>query len=585
MFRSLHMKLVLILVLLIMSVMIVVGTMLISRVTTFYLDEFRTQMEAVFTQRLISELEISAAGEPDDDTAERLRDIVNAYAGPLGIGSNRNFYILDASGRYLTGSNDALGSSLEQSPNIIKAINGEIGSSIVTTSKYMDLAIPISSDDASYIVYVKDNKLELTDLTHVLLSIILQVVMFGLVFAVILSFFLSKTMTTPLENVTKGAKMLAKGNFSSTLPVQSDDEIGVLTQTFNNMAEALQSTLETVENERNKLNTLFLHMTDGVAAFDSLGIIMHMNPAAEEMLSQKFAEDLTYETLLPGLDADLSSPDIQNGVEYKCGSRNLLIFLAPIASPDQGKGIMAVIHDVTEQHKLELARREFVANVSHELRTPLTSIKSYTETLMDAPDLPPELSGKFLGVINNEADRMTRIVKDLLTLSRLDHGKLDLKVTIFSLERMLTSIYDAMLFEARNHKHELTIDLAPNLPNIEGDRERIEQVVVNIVANSVKYTPNGGKINISAHANADEAVIIVSDNGIGIPEDDIPRLFERFYRVDKARSREKGGTGLGLAIAGEIIKLHHGSIGVESKLDEGTTVKIKLPLRSNLVIK
>ncbi|NLD86890.1 MAG: cell wall metabolism sensor histidine kinase WalK [Clostridiales bacterium] len=573
------MRLVLILVLLILSVMIVVGTMLISRVTMFYLDDFRTQMETVFTQRMISELENSAEGSSVTDTAERLRDMLSAYAGPLGIDANRNFYILGDSGNYLSGSNESLGQSLKHTTNVIKAINGEVGSTVTVSNKYMDLAIPLTVGEENYIIYILDDKLELTSLNHMLLTIILQVVFFGLVFAVILSFFLSKTMTTPLENVTKGAKLLAAGDFKSTLPVSSDDEIGVLTQTFNNMAETLQSTLRTVEDEKNKLNTLFLHMTDGVAAFDGDGNIIHMNPAAEIMLSRRFSPELTNRDLFPELNFETENSDNQNGIEYKIGDRNLLIFPAPMASQDSRGGIMAVIHDVTEQHKLEIARREFVANVSHELRTPLTSIKSYTETLIDAPDLPPELSSKFLEVIDNEADRMARIVKDLLTLSRLDYGKLDLKVSIFSIDRMLKSVYDAMLFEAKNHEHELILHLSDSLPTIEGDRERIEQVVVNIVANSIKYTPHGGRISISAHSDGEYAIINVTDNGIGIPEEDIPRLFERFYRVDKARSRERGGTGLGLAIAGEIVRYHKGTIDVESKVDAGTSVTIRFPLQ------
>ena len=581
MFRSLHMKLVLILVLLILSVMIVVGTLLINRVSSYFLDDFSAQMEEVFTQRFLSELS-SACGE--DDATDRLREMVAAYSGPLGIDTDRDFYILSSnSGEYLTGSNDQLGVNLEVTPNIIRALNGEVGKSLSPSNNYMDIAIPVSGgavsgiNAGSYIIYIKDNKNDLSELTWMLFSITVQVVLFGLLFSVLLSFLLSKTMTTPIENITKGASRLASGEFDSRIEVHSDDEIGVLTQTFNNMAQSLHDAMQDMAAERNKLNTLFLHMTDGVAAFDAGGHILHMNPAAETMLGMTFSPELTFEEVFHDVTRP-SGPDTV-AVDYTVNDRTYQVFFAALNTPDEPQGVMAVIHDVTEQHRLESTRREFVANVSHELRTPLTSIKSYTETLLETEDLPEELRSKFLTVINNEADRMARIVKDLLTLSRLDNGRLDMKLTKFPLDKLMGSVYDAMLFEARNHSHELTLELDDPLPEIEGDRDRIEQVVVNIVANAVKYTPDGGNIVMAARNVPNGVEVVVTDNGTGIPKEDLPRLFERFYRVDKARSRERGGTGLGLAIAQEIVRYHNGSIKAESRLGSGTCMTVFLPLR------
>ncbi len=581
MFRSLHMKLVLILVLLILSVMIVVGTLLINRVSSYFLDDFSSQMEEVFTQRFLAELSSACEGE---DASERLREMIAAYSGPLGIDTNRDFYILsDNSGEYLTGSNDQLGVNLEITPNIIRALNGEVGSSLSTSNDYMDIAIPISGDAGSYIVYIKDNKSDLSELTWMLFSITVQVVLFGLLFSVLLSFLLSKTMTTPIENITKSASRLASGEFDSRIEVHSDDEIGVLTQTFNNMAQSLHDVMQDMAAERNKLNTLFLHMTDGVAAFDASGRILHMNPAAEKMLGMTFSPELTFKEVFHDVVHPTGSDTVV--VDYTVDDRTYQVFLATLNTPDEPQGVMAVIHDVTEQHRLEMTRREFVANVSHELRTPLTSIKSYTETLLETDDLPPELRSKFLTVINNEADRMARIVKDLLTLSRLDNGRLDMKFTKFPIDKLMGSVYDAMLFEAKNHKHILTLELDDPLPEIEGDRDRIEQVVVNIVANAVKYTPDGGNIIMAARNVKDGVEIAVTDNGTGIPKEDLPRLFERFYRVDKARSRERGGTGLGLAIAQEIVRYHNGTIRAESKLGVGTCMTVFLPLKQNMPVK
>ena len=257
--------------------------------------------------------------------------------------------------------------------------------------------------------------------------------------------------------------------------------------------------------------------------------------------------------------------------------RTLSVLFAPYGENE--RGIIAVIHDITEQRKLDEARREFIANVSHELRTPLTNVKSYTETLIDAAgELPTDTEVKFLSVIAGETDRMTRIVKDLLTLSKLDCGKMDLHFHRFSMQHMVESVYNAMVLEAGNNGLELTLNIQGKMPDMNGDRERLEQVVINILSNAVKYTPSGGHIVLSA-ARRDEGhvMIRVKDDGMGIPKDDIPRLFERFYRVDKARSRAKGGSGLGLAIAKEMVEAHRGTIYLESQLDEGTTVTVVLP--------
>ncbi|MBQ1504185.1 MAG: HAMP domain-containing protein [Oscillospiraceae bacterium] len=577
MFRSLHMKLVLILVLLILAVMIVVGTLLDNRVSSYFLDDFRSQMEEVFTQRFLSELNQACSQE---EAPVQLREMVAAYSGLLGIDANRDFCILSASsGAYLTGSDDALGEKLEITPNIITALSGGVGSRLSSMNDYMDFAVPVTDGEASYIIYIYDDKSDTSELTWMLFSIVVQVVLFSMLFAVLLSFLLSKTMTTPIENITRGAARLASGDFDSYIEVHSDDEIGVLTQTFNNMGRQIRDTMQSVEEERNKLNTLFLHMTDGVASFDSQGNVLSMNPAAEQMLGVEYDETLTFSKLLPGVEKPDGSQEV-TAVDYTSADRAFQIFFAFLSTTDEADGLMAVIHDVTEQYRLEQVRREFIANVSHELRTPLTSIKSYTETLLDTPDLPAEMSEKFLGVINNEADRMVRIVKDLLTLSRLDYGRLEINYSRFPVDKLMGGVYDAMLFEARNHNHELLLELDDPLPSIEGDRERIEQVVVNIVSNSIKYTPNGGQIVMTASNIENGVRISVQDNGIGIPKEDLPRLFERFYRVDKARSRERGGTGLGLAIAQEIVKLHGGTIEVESEFGKGTKMTVTLPLKA-----
>ena len=579
MFRSLHMKLVLILVLMIISVMAVVGTFLINSVSTFYLDSFYEQMQSVFTTDTILSMEEAAA----ENGADGLLTIIDAHRSRLGIDDYRNYYILDGQGRFLDGSNPNI--TLTRTSNIISAMAGEAGMRSSVSDSMMDVAVPVDMDGndvVDYIVYIADDKQEISDLSWRFFQIVMQAMMFGLLAAILLSFLLSKTITTPIERITEGAKSIAEGNFDQDLGVQSSDEIGELTRSFNYMARRLKSTVGEVQGERDKLNTLFLHMTDGVAAFTTEGKLIHMNPATENLLGVRMEDGLSFDEMFADLDMPNSDETAMRTFltsEITRFGRVLSVTLAPYGALDGEGGVIAVIHDITEQRRLDDARREFVANVSHELRTPLTNIRSYTETLLDAAgDIPLDTEKQFLGVISSEYERMARIVTDLLTLSKLDYGRMELRMTRFSLADMLRNVANAMKLTAQDSGHELQVDTPDDLPAIVGDRERIEQVVVNILSNAVKYTPAGGHIRLAACTVPNNRVrITVEDDGVGIPASDVPRLFERFYRVDKARSRAAGGTGLGLAIAKEIVEQHEGKIALASEYGKGTTVTITLP--------
>ena len=583
MFRSLHMKLVIILILLIVSVMAIMGTFLVNSVGSYYLNDFETQIENVMTENNYETYRSLEQAAQESDAPERIMEILSAFVGRLGIDSYRTYAVLDGNGTFLTGDNGALASELTRTPNVLTAIGGEVGAANTTIDSYMDYAIPLGKDDdgePKYIVYFFDDKRETRDLSWNFFGIVVKAMTFGLLVAVLLSFLLSKTITTPIENIRTRAQMVAAGDFSHRLDIQSNDEIGELTATFNHMADRLHDTLEEIQGERDKLGTIFLHMTDGVTAFNAEGKLIHMNPTAENLLGATFQEDAHFNDVFEGIDAPTPIAAGEQGfvqMELERMGRTLSVLFAPYGENE--RGIIAVIHDITEQRKLDEARREFIANVSHELRTPLTNVKSYTETLIDAAgELPTDTEVKFLSVIAGETDRMTRIVKDLLTLSKLDCGKMDLHFHRFSMQHMVESVYNAMVLEAGNNGLELTLNIQGKMPDMNGDRERLEQVVINILSNAVKYTPSGGHIVLSA-ARRDEGhvMIRVKDDGMGIPKDDIPRLFERFYRVDKARSRAKGGSGLGLAIAKEMVEAHRGTIYLESQLDEGTTVTVVLP--------
>jgi len=577
-----HMKLVMIMVLLILSLMTVVGTFLINSVMAFYLEEFYTQMSRVFDQNQALSRNLETEVTSDEDGAQAILSIMEAYYGDLGLDSrSRTLYILDGeTGSYLTGTDEEEGRGLEyDSPNLTRAlVEREEGTEANIAADYMDVALPITRGDNQYVIYILDNKATVNSLISQIFGLILESLVFGLVISILLSFLLSKTMIIPIQRLTEGAMRVAEGDFSRRIEVTSRDEIGVLTDTFNDMARQLRDTLRQVENERNKLDTLFLHMTDGVVAFDRDGQVIHSNPAAEGMLGRPIGPDTTYKELFGdqySLEEAMAAPDHLEG-EVRVGDQVLDLLLAPFDRERQG-GVLVVLHDVTEERKNQEMQREFVANVSHELRTPLTNIRSYAETLSDsAGDIPPAMEKKFLGVILNESDRMTHIVQDLLTLSRFDSGRDELKLSWFSFEGAVQDLYNAVYMEAQRHSHTMKLCVEPGLPQVRADRERIMQVMMNIVSNSIKYTPDGGQIQISAGQNGSRVWMQVDDNGIGIPAADRPRIFERFYRVDKARSRQSGGTGLGLSIAKEIVDRHEGALELVDRNGPGLSVRMEL---------
>lgn len=583
MLRSLHMKLVMIMVLLILSLMTVVGAFLINSVMAFYLEDFYTQMSNVFARESLTQ-DLTTATQGEEDGAQAILDILETYSGELGLnGYSRTLFILDGeTGEYLAGNNDDAGKKLSyDSANLTHALaTGEDSSSPDMAADYMDVAITLDRGGSSYVIYILDNKTTVNSLISQMFVLILESLVFGLVISILLSFLLSKTMIIPIQRLTEGAMRVAHGDFSRKIQVGSRDEIGVLTDTFNDMAGQLQDTLRQVENERNKLDTLFLHMTDGVVAFSRNGEVIHSNPAAEEMLGRTITAEATYEELfgdLLSLEQVLQAPDYLEEERWE-GERFLQLLLAPFDRDRQG-GVLVVLHDVTQQRKTQDMQREFVANVSHELRTPLTNIRSYAETLSDsAGELPPATEKKFLGVILNESDRMTHIVQDLLTLSRFDSGKDELHLVRFPFDVAVQDLYNAVYMEAQRHDHKMKLRLEPDLPAVVADRERVLQVMMNIVSNSIKYTPNGGHILVSAGREGDRVWMQVDDDGIGIPPKDRPRIFERFYRVDKARSRQSGGTGLGLSIAKEIVDRHEGVLELVDREGPGLSMRMELKI-------
>ncbi len=601
MFKSLYFKIVLILLVFILAVMCVVSIVLLNSVTTFYINQFMDQMEDCFAETSALHQELTDALS-DSSYAEKQKSILKSYESILGIDPYRNYYILTMDGVMIDGSDTELGRELRITPNMLSAMNGKTENKRLRGDGYTDFAVYLHNGDAECIVYMKDSLEEMDQLSLMLLSIVLQTLFVGILIAILLSFFLAKAITAPIQILTKNAQLVALGEFSHEIEVHSTDEIGILTDTFNNMKNVLKNTLLEIDGEKTKLKTVLSCISDAIVAFTDGGYVLHSNESAQKLFGGDLEKSFSMERFFELLDIPLErSPKgivtTSTNINVEKSDDGTLIFrdrpfggrvfdvsfgrIHYISDNVKHVGLIAVIHDITNRFELDKSRREFVANVSHELRTPLTSIKGACETVMDDPEMPAETRQYFLDMALTESDRMTRIVSDLLVLSRLDNKRTQWKVETFDLCRSVSRLIEVMRVDIEAREHTVSFTAEENIPQITADRERIEQVIVNVLSNSVKYTPVGGKIDVSVRAAEDRISFCVKDNGIGIPEEDQERIFERFYRVEKSRTSEMGGTGLGLAIARELIEAHGGKIQIESQLGKGTAVTVTLPVVCN----
>lgn len=587
MFKSLSLKIAMMFVLLTICVIILIGTFMTSSIDSFYDNEFKNLMSLVFNEDYMKQLN---ANVKSDVNPKEIFSNISVYNGQIGVDSFRNLYLLDGkTGKTISGcnTNTSLAKTLEISPNIITAMSGNIGNKTISGSGYMDYAIPIKNGESvKYIIYICDTKEETDNILSSIFLLMLQALLIGLAISVFFSILLSKTIILPIQSLTTKAGRIAEGDFGQTIEVRSTDEIGKLTNTFNLMASELKNTLTEIQSEKDKSETILLYMTDGVLAFNMKGELIHINPAAKELLNITDTDEITFDVLFG--DTDISIEKVLYLPHFKSAERRIAtqtnelnVHFAPFKINDKSSGLIVVIQDITEQERLDRARREFIANVSHELRTPLTTVKSYTETLVDSAkdnNMEADLFLAFLKIINGETDRMTRLVKDLLLLSKLDCGLKDMPKEYFDLSDMIKSMTSRLAFSANEKKQQLIYEPTNALPLYYGNPDRIEQVLINIVTNAIKYTPQNGIVRITTIHMYNSITVKVKDTGIGIPQKDIEHIFERFYRVDKARSREMGGTGLGLAIAKEIVEAHDGTIEIKSKEGSGTEVVITLPL-------
>ena len=398
-----------------------------------------------------------------------------------------------------------------------------------------------------------------------------------------------------LRQINQKVQDLIAGDYSQVLDMQGSSEITNITNNLNDLSEAIRLTQENLEQESKRLHSILSYMTDGVLATNRRGQIIMINDMAkrqlgverDDALNQNILELLKIEEEYELRDLITQSPELMIYSQNVNGEYISLRVRFALIRRESGfiSGLVAVLHDTTEQEKEERERRLFVSNVSHELRTPLTSVKSYLEAL-DEGALTEPVAPDFIKVSLDETNRMMRMVTDLLHLSRIDNETSHLDVELINFTAFITFIlnrFDKMKSQDEEKKYELVRDYPINSVWIEIDTDKMTQVIDNILNNAIKYSPDGGKITVTMKTTDDQMILSISDQGLGIPKEDLPKIFDRFYRVDKARSRAQGGTGLGLAIAKEIVKQHNGFIWAKSEYGKGSTFTIVLPYDKDAV--
>lgn len=520
-----------------------------------------------------------------------LKNMILSYSSDLGLSNDRKCYILSAPSGSVIAPDSASPEVFEKTSNLSNALDRKtIGNDKTYKKDYVDFAYYVKPQNETttdgFVIYIRDNKSALRSVIHQHLWIFLWIFLAGLAVSVIAAVTVSKSVTVPLRKLSRRADSFARGVYDLPSDTSREDEIGSLISAFNHMGSVMSRSISQISAEKHKVDVIMEHITNGIMAFDTNQNLIHINPAAKELFDINDEETPVFDEFFKELGAGVCMAEFLYLDKYATeirditmdGSRHIRIYFVPFKMDnDRTAGVVCVFEDFTEQFNLEVARREFVAEVSHELKTPLFIIKTHTETLLNGYMDDKKMAKKFLTTIETEADKMTALVRNLLDLSKFDVQKFEMKKEVFSIDNMLRGIVSRFALEAEIEDIELQYIPVNELPQMYADPEQIERAIVNIVSNAIKYGERGGHVNVAAGSMYNEVYIKVEDDGHGIPKADLEHVFDRFFRVDRARTREKGGTGLGLSIAKEIIESHGGSIVIESEYGKFTRVTINLP--------
>lgn len=592
-FRSIHVKFVIIYVLLLLVAMQIIGVYFVKQLEQTLRTNFQTALKArtnLLAYNIVEEMEKKRT--PEDSTLEAdikkiLKDFSAGDILEVRVIENRSLKILgtsDPNNQSLVGQRTT-DLRVKQSL-VLEEDQSNILMDRQTGHRIWVLSTPIKSGKkvigAIYLVAKIESVFEQMKTIN---GIFATGTAIALSITALLGILLAQTITRPIADMKKQALAMAKGNFSRKVKVYGFDEIGTLAITFNNLTKKLQEAQAMTEGERRKLSSVLSYMTDGVIATDRKGRVILINEPAAEML------DVSRETVVTqpivsvlGLSDTNSFEDLIEEkdsliLDYSTKSeRYILRANFSVIQKETGfvNGLIAVLHDITDQEKIDVERREFVANVSHELRTPLTTMRSYLEALADGAWQDAEIAPNFLEVTRTETERMIRLVNDLLQLSKMDSTDYRLTKEWVNFVDFFHKIIDR--FEMSKEQNVTFKRLLPtHAIFVEIDEDKLTQVLYNIISNAMKYSPEGGQITFSIKEEEGKIIVSISDEGMGIPKENVGKIFDRFYRVDKARTRKLGGTGLGLAIAKEMVNAHGGTIWATSVEGKGTVISFSLP--------
>lgn len=601
-FQSIHFKIALVFALLLFLAFQIVGAVFVQRLKSENLKQFKqsVEMPAYVNNLLVTQLNEADTSEANERIKNILDDINNNNISDIQV--------VDAKG-VIRGENNVNNRSMIGQ----KATNSSIKQVLYSGRNFSQTMYNERDNRRYYIaitplfntsgnnntvvgaVYVRANLESVYDSVNDVIVIFATAALIATGIGLALAILVSSAITRPIDEMKKQTARIARGDYSGQVQVYGRDELGQLAQAVNNLSARVEEVQEVTESERRRLDLILSHMSDGVIATDRGGKITIINDMACEALEVE-PDEVRNKSIL-----DILNIRDKYTIRELLENQNEIILDELDTNRDQILnanfsliqrcsgfiiGIVCVLHDITEQQRIDRERRQFVSNVSHELRTPLTSMRSYIEALNEGAWQDPEIAPAFLKVTQEETDRMIRMINDLLSLSRMDLGKVELDLELVNLNELFNYIlnrFDMMLEKDNNDTREVTKnytikrDFTDKTLWVEVDTDKIIQVVDNIMNNAIKYSPDGGVITCRLLETHNHVIMSISDQGLGMPKKELAHIFERFYRVDKARSRAQGGTGLGLAISKEVIELHHGRIWVDSTEGKGSTFYISLP--------
>ncbi len=565
------------------------GLISLSLVTNNYTNELEKRL--ISNGRLIEGVINESKELSNSDELQRL-------ARDLGSKIHARITILDKEGYVLadTFQNVILSENYSNKEEIKKALNGEITGitrySQTLKENMLYVALPVDIEDQNIgIIRLSMDLSEKNKINKQLFYYTEISVLLSLVAALIIGYRFIGRLMDPVKEIIQATKEIASGEFNRRVKVESDDEIGELASNFNHMADHLESTIVQLYDRNTKFKALLTGLMNPIIAIDNHQHIILFNQAAEALFNVKTKDaignhilDLIHKNSLDEQLIEIFNNNHKNHTEITINHPNkkiLKIHINPIQlehNPGKIIGKVAIIEDITEIRRLENMRSNFVTNVSHELKTPLTSIIGFIETLKSGAIADEKIAMRFLDIIDIETDRLKRLINDILTLSEIENMEDDLTSEEFYPELILKEIIDIIIPIADSKDVEFITEIDTELPSIYGNSDWFKQLIINLIDNAIKYTPPGGKVELLAYKKENNLIILVKDTGMGISKEDISRIFERFYRVDKARTRKIGGRGLGLAIVKHIVLSFNGKIEVDSKYGEWTEFKVIIPL-------